>query len=72
MTFGLIDLDMIPGVDIGAPALAIEFPEPELCIDAEQVTVQGIVSDDIEVASVVVVCASRRTIDVMPSTCWGC
>ena len=24
-------------VDIGAPALAIEFPEPELCIDADEV-----------------------------------
>lgn len=58
VTFAEITLDIVPGVDvvidIGAPALSVDYPEPDLCIEADQITVQGTVSDDTEVDSVTV------------------
>ncbi len=58
VTFGTFEVDVEPGVDkvldIGAPILAVHFPDPEVCIDADEVTVRGLVTDDLAVVGVVV------------------
>lgn len=58
-TFATIDqLEILPGidtvVDIGGPKIAVTFPEPGLIVDASEITVTGLVTDDADVAGVTV------------------
>ncbi len=57
-SFGELTVDIVPGagqvVDIGGPALVVEFPEPDACSDVSSLTVSGVVTDDVAVASVTV------------------
>jgi PKD repeat protein len=59
VTFAQIsNFEILPGVDvvidIGAPTFVVTFPEGGLCIDADEITVTGIATDDIDVASITV------------------
>lgn len=56
-TFAEIDgLEILPGVDvvidIGGPSLEVTFPEPQQRVNADEVTVEGLVTDDVDVVSV--------------------
>ncbi len=58
VTFGTLSAGFIPGVDqetdLGAPALAVEFPEPGLITGDAQLVVSGRATDDVVVAEVTV------------------
>ena len=58
-TFAQIDgLEIEPGViiiiDIGGPTISVDFPEPGICFDGDEITVTGTATDDIGVTSVTV------------------
>lgn len=57
-TFGDLTLNIVPGasqeVDIGGPTLVVQTPTPGECGGETQITVTGTVTDDTDVASVVV------------------
>jgi hypothetical protein len=57
-TFGTLDFDIEPGVDvvvdIGAPSVTVTAPPTETCVDADEVTVTGVATDDIGVESLTV------------------
>ena len=58
VTFGEFDVTVIPTVvtvvDLGAPTLSIQYPEPNLITSNSSITVTGKVTDNIEVQSVTV------------------
>jgi len=58
VSFGQIIVDVVPGadivIDIGAPVLNLEFPEPDHITSTRSITVIGTVTDDVEVASIMV------------------
>lgn len=58
VSFAQTTLTVVPGssqqVDVGGPTLSISYPEPDIAVDANQVTVTGVVTDDVEVASLTI------------------
>ena len=58
VTFGEFDVTVIPSVitviDLGAPTLSVQYPEPNLITSNSSITVSGKVTDNIEVQSVTV------------------
>lgn len=58
-TFATINnLEIVPGTDVvidpGAPTVMVTFPEPNLIIDADMITVQGTATDTVDIASLTV------------------
>jgi hypothetical protein len=58
VSFAQVTLTIVPGssqqVDVGGPSLTITYPEPGIAVDANQVTVTGVVTDDVAVSSLTV------------------
>lgn len=58
VTFGKLTINIVPGtsqvIDIGGPSLTVEFPEPGFITSNSNITVTGIVTDDVAVAWVTV------------------
>ncbi|MFC1962741.1 Ig-like domain-containing protein [Chloroflexota bacterium] len=56
--FGELTVEVVPGavviIDIGGPAIDVDFPEPGYVTPDESITVTGMATDDVSVASVTV------------------
>jgi hypothetical protein len=58
VSFAQTTLTIVPGssqqVDVGGPTVTINYPEPGIAVDANQITVTGVVTDDVAVSSLTV------------------